>query len=286
MKIDSAFIEYWEPKYECTESDQPEYEAIITSVGKELQNLRTIRLDTFRRIVNWKSARSRGLIKWDQFNRYQRAFSEIMNMEHDKRFEILNAFSGIGPPMASVVLHFMFPETYPIYDIRTVETLNYFGYFRSKTVSKGRYAEFCGALKEIKDNVGNYTLREIDRALFSFHKQELGKVLKVTSKNSKPKISKKSIKNGIAISRHSGQHHTSIPEIVRSICEELGRNGKIILRKDILEKALEYNLNLQSVLPADYCSNTKTGRWTKHSFLFSVAPGKYRLAKPSEDDKK
>jgi len=93
--------------------------------------------------------------------------------------------------MASVVLHFMFPDTYPIYDVRTVEALNYFGYLESKTVSHKRYTKFCKVLNEIKRYVDNYSLREIDRALFAFHKQKLVKDQKTKFKVSKPKITKK-----------------------------------------------------------------------------------------------
>jgi len=71
---------------------------------------------------------------------------------------------------------------------------------------------------------------------------------------------------------------------VRNFCEELGKNGKTILRKDIIDKAKKHRLNPQSVLPADYCTNTKTGRWSKHSFLVSLAPGKYKLTKQGKGD--
>lgn len=69
----------------------------------------------------------------------------------------------------------------------------------------------------------------------------------------------------------------NIPAIIKSICEELGSNGKEIYRKDIIKRAEKYDIKEDSVLPADYCDNTRTGRWSKHTFLHSLGPGRYVL---------
>ena len=70
----------------------------------------------------------------------------------------------------------------------------------------------------------------------------------------------------------------TIPEIVKAICEDLGAGGKVIRRKDILERAQERGISESSLLPADFCDNTKTGQWSKHSFLHSIGPGRYILS--------
>ena len=69
----------------------------------------------------------------------------------------------------------------------------------------------------------------------------------------------------------------SLPEQVRLICQELAAGGEIIKRQDILRVAKDRGINEASVLPADYCDNTETGKWSRHSFLHSVAPGRYIL---------
>jgi len=68
-----------------------------------------------------------------------------------------------------------------------------------------------------------------------------------------------------------------IPKVVLSICERLGKGGDPIYRRDIISKARELGLNASSVLPADYCDNTATGKWSKHTFLHSLGRGKYVL---------
>ena len=88
------------------------------------------------------------------------------------------------------------------------------------------------------------------------------------------------------IQNHESQ---SIPELVRSVCEQIEADGTVITRQEILTelRKIRPRINPTSILPADYCSNTKTGQWSKHSFLRSVGRGKYHLAvettKPSLD---
>jgi len=69
----------------------------------------------------------------------------------------------------------------------------------------------------------------------------------------------------------------SVPERIRLICQELAVGGEVIKRQDILRMAKKHGINESSVLPADYCDNTETGKWSRHSFLHSVGPGKYIL---------
>lgn len=41
-------------------------------------------------------------------------------------------------------------------------------------------------------------------------------------------------------------------------------------------------INESSILPADYCNNTKTGDYSPHKFLHSVGYGKYVLLDSKE----
>jgi len=262
MKIDANFIERWEPKYDELESDEDEYQALIGLVREEIETCGSIEIDTFKRIINWKSPRAKGKIKWNLYSDYDKAFKRVLAPKCRNKMEKLVALCGIGAPVASTILHFMFSETFPIYDCRTTEALNSFGYLESKTVSPARYPEFQKAILRIKGELVRYSLRQIDRALFAYHKTCFGKTARRVSKCS------------VSVVRRN-----TVPEIVRAICEELGANGEEISRKDIIEEAAKYGIKESSVLPADYCDNTTTSRWSKHSFLYSVGPGRYVLAK-------
>ncbi len=290
MKIDSQFIEEWEPKYDEIESDQGEYIALVKCVSEDIQNFQTIRLDTFERIINWKSPRSRGFIEWNNYETYQEAFRIILDPNHPEKMRTLDDLPGIGPPIASVILHFIYPEVFPMYDFRTTEVLYNFGYLQTKYTSRSHYPKFQDAIIKLKISLVHYNLRQIDRALFTFHKINSEKFKKLSEKKHKKciysqYINSKETSRSPAIYIRRDETVVSIPKIVQSICEELGAGGKIITRKDILAKTKQYGLNKASVLPADYCDNTKTGQWSKHSFLHSFGPGKYILSRFKEQKK-
>ena len=261
MDINARFIGKWHPKYDEKESDEEEYNAIIDLVCRDIEASRTIKKATFEKIIRWKSPRSKGLIAWDDYGRYRRTIRRSTEISDDEKMKVLVELPGIGAPVAATILHFIYPGVFPIYDFRTVETLRHFGYLGRKTVSVANYHEFRKAISDIQIAVRRYNLRQIDRALFAYHKINTG-----IFRNGLPNVSRRGSRS-------------SIPSIVRYICEELGKNGKVILRKDIMERTRQLGINAKSVLPADYCDNTRTGRWSRHSFLHSIGPGKYILTK-------
>jgi len=275
-KIDSAFIEKWEPRYDEIASDQGEYLTLIDMVGAETRNYQTITLETCERIINWKSPRARGKINWSDYGIYQKAFQLILSPGHTSKMNVLVDLPGIGVPVASVILHFIFPSVFPIYDFRTVEALHYFGYLHSKTVNLVRYPEFHEAIRRLQAELVHYDLRQIDRALFAFHKINFSHKKKNCASRHPVK---KPTSGHNPLSTRVRKPNGSIPDIVKSICEELGANGKIIERRDIINKAVRYGLNESSLLPADYCDNTRTGKWSKHSFLHSIVSGRYVLVR-------
>ena len=79
MKIDSNFIEQWGPKYDDIESDEVEYLNLIECVQEEVKTLLSINLETFQRIINWKSPRVKGKIEWDDYAAYGKTFRQILD---------------------------------------------------------------------------------------------------------------------------------------------------------------------------------------------------------------
>jgi hypothetical protein len=82
------------------------------------------------------------------------------------RIGALLALRGVQWPMASVILHFAFPDRYPILDIRAMKSV---GGSTVYTFEKWlAYAELCRQ----KARAENVTLRTLDRALWSADKQQ------------------------------------------------------------------------------------------------------------------
>lgn len=170
--IDDDFIGKWHPLYDCVESDQCKYELILAAVDSDLKRRGTLEQQTFIRILDWKAARVKGKIS-AEYDVYARAFSQAHLIGDPLgRIGPLVALDGIGVPVASTILHFMDPIQIPINDIRTVEVLHYAGLLRHLSRDEKRFPAFRAAILAIQSRFPNFSLRQIDRALFAFHKLE------------------------------------------------------------------------------------------------------------------
>ena len=73
-------------------------------------------------------------------------------------------------PTGSTILHFVHPNYMPIIDVRTAETLHEAGRIHTKMRDLAHYEEFRFAIDDIRRECPNWTLRQIDKALFAYHK--------------------------------------------------------------------------------------------------------------------
>lgn len=74
---------------------------------------------------------------------------------------------GVGAPTGSTIIHFIHPDTMPIIDVRTVEVLFAAGHVKTKHRDLEHYETFRAAMDKIRRDCRNWTLRQIDRALFA-----------------------------------------------------------------------------------------------------------------------
>jgi hypothetical protein len=79
--------------------------------------------------------------------------------------------NGVGMPTASVLLHFAFPDRFPILDVRALESL---GVARSSYTPAfwARYVEACRALAADE----GVSLRTLDKALWQYSKERSARV--------------------------------------------------------------------------------------------------------------
>ncbi len=171
--IDDSFISKWHPKYDELENDEKEYCDLIVKVSEELSKGDTLSKDVFISILNWKSPRVKGKIR-DDFEHYSKGIKQAINAPENQKIEILDDLYGIGIPVASTVLHIIYPKIFPIVDFRTVEVLKRAGYFNKSMYfyrnTLNGYDIFRAKIKDIANQNPNWNLRQIDRALFAYHK--------------------------------------------------------------------------------------------------------------------
>lgn len=167
--IDDNFIKEWHPKYDKPEigGDYAEYENLIEEVSRG-----TISKPIFIRILDWKAPRVKGIIKLDNYDDYAEGIKHALQAPEDRKLPILDDLYGIGVPVASTILHFIYPSIFPIMDIRVSEVLYYSGYLTAKSRTQNNYVKFRRVILNVAQQ-SKCTLREIDRALFAYHKIEL-----------------------------------------------------------------------------------------------------------------
>jgi hypothetical protein len=204
LQIDDAFIRKWEPIYDdpqiggddedyITEAGvrRKGYKTLVTTVAREMNSTGTISKSTFLDIWVWKGAmRVIGLTRIyvegqktvtaeeDEYEtRYAPAFRRAASAPPERKLAELLAdgmkLPGVGAPTGSTLLHFIHSETMPIVDVRTVETLFAAGLISTELRELETYEEFRRAIDEIRRRCPGWTLRQIDRALFAYHKQVL-----------------------------------------------------------------------------------------------------------------
>jgi len=168
--IDDQFIKTWHPRYDETECDEPEYQRLLVRVSSEITARHTLTRLTFEEILNWKAARVKGIIDWDNFSDYSYKIKKSLEESDQNKMTLLTSLRGIGAPVASTFLHFIYPNSFPIFDQRTVGVLRYFRYIYSKSTELAQYPAFRSAVLKIQASCPEWSLREIDRAVFAFHK--------------------------------------------------------------------------------------------------------------------
>ena len=170
--INRWFIKNWIPD----DQDNPEennYKDILKKIQE--QDLR-IDKETFKDLYDWKAARSKKYLEVEKnYKLYESAFKEIRDLKDEKKIKFYlktkerKKLPGILDPVASTILHFMYPDKFPIRDVRTVGTL------RDKDLLTGKvsYNEYRKVIFEIHKNCGEeFSLRQIDRALFTYNEEK------------------------------------------------------------------------------------------------------------------
>lgn len=169
--FDDAFVQWWEPQYDVIEHDEAEYQCLIQLVREDVDSFGAISEETFRRMIEWKSARTKGYVHWSNYSLYIETVKDCLSMDGDHRLDAICKLPGVAERVGSTVLHFIYPDTYPIFDFRTLAALRHLGADLGKSFSVNNYYRFREYLISTQVDLNRWTLRELDRAIFAFHKR-------------------------------------------------------------------------------------------------------------------
>jgi hypothetical protein len=266
LKIDHGFISTWHPRYNEIANDETEYKSLVTLTNTEIREKGTISKQTFIRILNWKSPRVKGIVRLDEFGVYEKGISGAYSAEEIEKLKKLILLHGIGTPVGSTILHFIYPNTFPIIDIRTAETLYYACRIKSKSTDFSHYASFRSEMLKIAKENPRFTLREVDRALSAYHKIYLS-----------PKL-----RQNIKKEECGREPEIRIKDKILSVFQD--RIGENFSREEIIDLVvIAYpGTNRSSVIPSDYCYNLINATLPFNFYLFeSLSEGRYKCLGPN-----
>jgi hypothetical protein len=174
--IDDAFIREWEPKYDLIENDEAEYQRLVPEVARDMASTGTISEKTFLAIWKWKGAmRVIGHVALGAYGSlYAPAFRRVASDPPERKLTALIAsgvkLPGVEAATGSTVIHFIHPQLMPIIDVRTIGVLFVARLISTESKDLAHYEEFRRAIDGIRRRCPSWTLRQIDRALFAYHK--------------------------------------------------------------------------------------------------------------------
>lgn len=171
IQIDNQFIRDWASGYDDPNigGDEADYNLILAKVSDEISNIGTLSGETFTQVMDWKASRAKGKVNWDDFASYQRIIKYATKAPDEIKLAILCSLDGVGVPVASTILHFVYPDRFPIVDYRVTEVLYDAGKLTSQSITQSSYKVYMKVIMDICGEIA-CDIRTLDRALFAYHK--------------------------------------------------------------------------------------------------------------------
>lgn len=124
--------------------------------------------EKFVRLGRWKSRRPTKHYE-NNSDSLVRDITKLSLLSEDEEIRIKTLFvlKGVSWPVASVILHFAFPDRYSILDFRALWSL---GIEQPKSYSFNFWQSYCEKMREIAESVQE-DIRTVDKALWRYSKE-------------------------------------------------------------------------------------------------------------------
>lgn len=122
----------------------------------------------FLTVCRWKTARSAPKVASNSAAAIRAASRRAFRTEGIvEQISHMLALAGVGVPTASVLLHFAFPDRFPILDVRALESLGVTG---RSSYAPSFWADYVTTCRELATMHG-VSLRTLDKALWQYSKE-------------------------------------------------------------------------------------------------------------------
>jgi len=167
LNINRKNIIAWSRKYD-DRFKGTDAERMETRLKNVLQNQSYLDKPDFIELCMWKSPRP----KKHYENNHPDLVKKITEISfgtknEDERIKVLMELKGVSWPVASAILHFAFPDKYPILDFRVIWSL---GWKDQTSYDIGYWKKYRRTILDIAKQV-NLPIRIVDKALWEYSKQ-------------------------------------------------------------------------------------------------------------------
>jgi thermostable 8-oxoguanine DNA glycosylase len=177
VRITKAFVDHWSAQYDekyPAGSKVHEDEQCLKKWLAEQSGPKSLDKERFLKLAGWKSERPKPRYERNS-SAFVREVTELAFQASDDRLRmhILMALDGVGMPVASALLHFAFPDRYPILDFHVVRTLRRAGLWRrgeAPDFTPAEWLEFTQLMRRLASRLGVH-MRDLDKALWAFDKK-------------------------------------------------------------------------------------------------------------------
>ncbi len=133
-----------------------------------LQNKCYLDKHDFIELCMWKSPRPKRLYESNQHDLVKKITKASFTAEkEDQQITKLMELKGVSWAVASAILHFAFPDKYPILDFRVIWSL---GWKKQTGYNLDFWQKYCHTILDIAKQF-NLPVRTVDKALWEYSKQ-------------------------------------------------------------------------------------------------------------------
>ena len=163
LRFPESRIFYW-----AARNSEPGDAVIENRIGPGARARGYLTRAKFLRICEWKTPRSRPLCVRNSAPLVRKVTcAALSTRDEELKMRTLLRLSGVGPPTASVILHFCDRGRYPILDVRVLWSL---GFRKPPSFTILFWLKYTEFLRGLADRT-RQDMRTVDRALWQYSKE-------------------------------------------------------------------------------------------------------------------
>jgi len=176
LEISGEFVYHWAAEYDkhFNESKEAQVEKQLRQWLAQQPEPKYLDKEHFVKLGWWKARRQMENYKANDRNLVEEATRLAYEATNERiKLHILKVLKGVQVPVASTILHFLQPDSFPIFDIHVRKSLKKAGRWDGDVndASDEAWRDYVVLMRDLSEHLG-VSLRELDKALWAYDKWE------------------------------------------------------------------------------------------------------------------